>query len=236
MRGLALALISAGMLAACGQGGGASNQELPNVSTGHYRAEATVTSAAGVSMPLVMYRDGDKSRTEFSTGEGQIAIVNGGAGGESFVLITRDGQTMGIRGTESPFGSMVPTVGQEPVNINARRIGACEGAGERGSEWAHTEEGGEQNAICITEDGIVLRAKQGERTMWETSSVSRGRQDAALFAVPAGVQLVDGGAMMGQMGQMMQQGANGGVTASPELCQTLRQAGAPADALSRAGC
>jgi hypothetical protein len=44
---------------------------------------------------------------------------------------------------------------------------------------------------CVTADGIILRAKEGDRIVWETTAISRGPQDAALFALPAGVKVVD---------------------------------------------
>lgn len=237
MRGLALTLIVTGMLAACGQGGGNQAPALPSMNTGHFRAEATISSADGQTMPMVMYRDGDQSRMEMTTPQGQFAVVNGGASGEDFVLVTRDGETMALQTMQVPFA--LPTAGTEPVEINARWVGPCTGAGQQGSEWAQTNESGEEGRVCITEDGIVLRAVQGEQTVWETTSVSRGQQDPALFTMPDGVQTVDIGAMMGQMGAAMGGGAaQGGQpgAANPALCDTLRSANAPAEAISRAGC
>ena len=43
----------------------------------------------------------------------------------------------------------------------------------------------------VTDDGIILRAREGERTVWETTSVQRGPQDASLFTLPPGVQVMD---------------------------------------------
>jgi hypothetical protein len=81
---------------------------------------------------------------------------------------------------------------------NATRTGTCSVAGENGVEWtrAATEDGGEANTACVTGDGIILRAKEGDRTVWETTSVQRGPQSAELFTLPPGVQVMDLGNMM----------------------------------------
>lgn len=233
MRGVVLALASVGLLAACGQNnaGGA----FPSLTDGHYRAEATVTSEQG-ALPVVMIRDGDKLRLEFNHQDGQMAVVNGGANGESFVLVTRDGQTMAMRGMDQQVEDPAENWGAD-VAATATRTGSCSVAGENGAEWTTTGEDNVARVACVTNDGIILRSSENGRTTWETTSVTRGPQDASLFVVPEGVQTVDMGAMMGQMGaiaQGMQEAAEG--RASPELCQTMRSNGAPADVLGRMGC
>jgi hypothetical protein len=139
---------------------------------------------------------------------------------------------MAMRGMDQEIENPADSWGADTA-ATATRTGSCSVAGENGSEWTQTGQDGVPHAACVTDDGIILRSKEGERTLWETTSVQRGAQDAALFAMPAGVQTIDVGAMMGQMGQMMEGAGAGG---NAQLCQTLRQAGAPADALSRAGC
>ncbi len=52
---------------------------------------------------------------------------------------------------------------------------------------------------CVTNDGIILEAKEGDRITWQTTSVQRGPQAAELFTVPAGVQVID----MADMGAAM---------------------------------
>lgn len=76
---------------------------------------------------------------------------------------------------------------------NARSTGRCEVAGERGHEWAPrtAPAPGVDRTACITEDGIVLRVTESGRTLWEATSLQRGEQDAALFGVPPGYQLID---------------------------------------------
>lgn len=48
---------------------------------------------------------------------------------------------------------------------------------------------------CVTTDGILLKATEDGAVTWETTSVARGPQDPALFTLPAGVQVMDLGAM-----------------------------------------
>jgi hypothetical protein len=53
----------------------------------------------------------------------------------------------------------------------------------------------------VTDDGIILRATDDERVVWETTSVQRGPQSADLFVLPPGTQVMD----LGNMGEMMNQ-------------------------------
>lgn len=76
---------------------------------------------------------------------------------------------------------------------NARHVGRCNVAGEAGHEWRPREAPapGIERVACITEDGIVLRVSEDGRVLWEATSLQRGAQDAALFGVPPGYQLID---------------------------------------------
>lgn len=106
---------------------------------------------------------------------------------------------------------------------NARSVGDCEVAGERGHEWAPREEtSGVQRVACITSDGIVLKVTENGQTLWEATSLQRGEQDAALFGVPAGYQLIDPHAVANEVGQNMEQ--LNSVTGAPSAPQ---QAPAP---------
>ncbi len=90
---------------------------------------------------------------------------------------------------------------------NARSTGKCEVAGESGHEWTPREAPapGVERTACITNDGIVLRVSESGRTLWEATSLQRGEQDAALFGVPPGYQLIDPHAVAEQVGQNMEQ-------------------------------
>lgn len=90
---------------------------------------------------------------------------------------------------------------------NARSTGKCEVAGESGHEWTprHAPAPGVERSACITDDGIVLRVSESGATLWEATSLQRGEQDAALFGVPAGYQLIDPQSIAQQVGENMEQ-------------------------------
>lgn len=90
---------------------------------------------------------------------------------------------------------------------NARSTGSCEVAGESGHEWTPRQAPapGVERTACITDDGIVLRVSESGATLWEATSLQRGEQDAALFGVPAGYQLIDPQSIAEQVGQNMEQ-------------------------------
>lgn len=102
-----------------------------------------------------------------------------------------------------PFETAWAALGAE----NARSTGKCEVAGEAGHEWTPREAPapGVERTACITDDGIVLRVSESGRTLWEATSLQRGEQDAAMFGVPAGYQLIDPQAVAAQVGQNMEQ-------------------------------
>jgi len=89
---------------------------------------------------------------------------------------------------------------------NARRVGDCEVAGESGHEWQPREAAtGVERTACITSDGIVLRVRENDTVLWEATSLQRGQQDAALFGVPPGYQLIDPEAVAEGVGERMEQ-------------------------------
>lgn len=89
---------------------------------------------------------------------------------------------------------------------NARSTGRCEVAGEAGREWQPREaQGGVERTACITDDGIVLRIREDNLVIWEATSLQRGQQDAALFGVPPGYQVIDPEAVAQQVGEQMEQ-------------------------------
>jgi len=75
---------------------------------------------------------------------------------------------------------------------NARSIGNCRVAGQRGHQWRPTKQAqGVKRLACITGDGIVLKVSENGRVLWEATSLQRGPQEAALFGVPAGYRRID---------------------------------------------
>jgi hypothetical protein len=98
---------------------------------------------------------------------------------------------------------------------NARRVGDCSVAGEHGTEWRPREAPapGVERTACITSDGIVLRVRENQRVLWQASALQRGPQQAALFGIPAGYQLIDPQAVAEQFGANMEN--LNGVTGGP---------------------
>jgi hypothetical protein len=141
-----------------------------------------------------MIRDGRKSRFEITTGEGASTIVTNGDTGETFVLASQGGQTMALRSSGASEAFNDPTdAWQGELSQNATRTGTCSVAGENGAEWTKTTAEDGTDTVCVTEDGIILRATDDGRVVWETTQVQRGAQSADLFVVPEGVQVIDAG-------------------------------------------
>jgi hypothetical protein len=229
MRFAALALVSACVVAGCNPSPPSGGNVFPDLTRASYRAEAIVQDPEGGTMPVVMIRSGNKMRMEMAGPMGQMAMINNGDTGESFVLVTNGGRTTAMQLSTADFETPAQDWSAEYAST-ARRTGSCSVAGENGSEWTHDVEGVSSTA-CVTNDGIILRAADNGGITWETTSVQRGPQSADLFVAPPGVQIMDMSAIAGAASA-----AARGAAGSPQLCDTLRDAGAPADALSRAGC
>ncbi len=211
MRTFALALVSVCALAACGQNAetastadaGAGGGAFPDLNGAAYRSEATLTNPDGEATPVVMVRDGGKMRLELNAGEGATTIITNGETGESFVITNQAGRTMAIRasGLDQGVTNPIDDWQGQLADQNATRTGSCSVAGESGAEWTKTTAEDGTDTVCVTEDGIILRATDDGRVVWETTSVQRGAQSAALFTLPEGVEAVD----LGNMGAMMNQ-------------------------------
>ena len=87
----------------------------------------------------------------------------------------------------------------------AKSLGDCTVANEKGHRWTPKEQspGGVSRVACITDDGIVLEIVEGQRALWQASSLQRGQQDAAKFGVPAGYQIIDPEAVAQSVGDTM---------------------------------
>jgi hypothetical protein len=212
MRRLVVALVSVCALAACGQnaqqqnadaGGGSGGGLFPDLTGASYRAEATLSNQDGESMPVVMVRDGRKLRMEMTTRGVASTIITNGDTGESFVLTNQGGRLMAIRA--SGMNQTDPAdAWQGELAQSATRTGTCSVAGESGAEWTKTTAEDGTDTVCVTDDGIILRATDDGRVVWETTRVERGAQSAEQFALPAGVQVTDLGDMSAIMNQAME--------------------------------
>ncbi|MEZ5959060.1 MAG: hypothetical protein R3C30_01350 [Hyphomonadaceae bacterium] len=211
MRRALLAVISVCALAACnpsapgaqsadnGGGGGL----FPDLNGSAYRAEATLTSEDGTTMPIVMIRDGRNMRMEFNAAGSASTLITNGDTGESYIISTQGGRQFAIRASGLNQGGVNNPVDEWQGDLaeSATRTGNCSVAGETGAEWTKTTPEDGTDTVCVTQDGIILRATDDGRVAWETTSVQRGSQDAALFRLPDGVQAMD----LGNMGEAMNQ-------------------------------
>jgi hypothetical protein len=232
MRFAAFALVSACALAACnpsapsGNAGGA----FPDLTHAAYRAEAQVRSPDGNTLPVVMIRSGNKIRMEMASPQGgQMAVINNGETGDRFILMTNNGRTSAMQMNNIDYKDPAEEWGAE-FAATATRVGSCAVAGESGAEWTR-QVNDQARTTCVTDDGIILRATEGDQTTWETTSVQRGPQSADLFVVPPGVTVTDVSAIASEAAN-----AAVGGHISPQLCEQMRNGGAPADVLARAGC
>jgi hypothetical protein len=158
------------------------------------------TNQDGETIPVVMIRDGRKMRMEYNASQGASTIISNGDTGESFVITNQGGRTMAIRAAGFDQGLTNPAdAWQGELAQDATRTGTCSVAGEDGEEWTKTTAEDGTDTVCVTEDGIILRATDDGRIVWETTRVERGPQSAALFALPEGVEAMD----LGNMGALM---------------------------------
>ncbi|MGD9967873.1 MAG: hypothetical protein AB7T59_15235 [Hyphomonadaceae bacterium] len=216
MRSAVLALASVCVLAACNPsgcagggagpagGGGAGGGLFPDLDRVAYRAEASLTNPDGAAQPIVMIRDGANTRIEIGAGAGASTIISNGDTGESYVLTTQAGRTMAIRANMGENFANPADAWQGELAQDATRTGTCSVAGETGAEWTKTTEADGADTVCVTDDGIILRATDDGRVVWETTSVARGPQARDLFTLPEGVQVMDLGNMGDALGQAIE--------------------------------
>jgi hypothetical protein len=142
-------------------------------------------------------------RMEFSTDQGRMIQVYDPDAQTAYTVIPAQRTAMRItldQVRKSPDDAWA-SLAQE---ARASTTGPCRVAGENGMGWTTTDDGGAIRTACVTSDGIILRATDGDRVVWETTRVQRGPQDASLFSVPAGYRIVDLSELMKGVGPAME--------------------------------
>jgi hypothetical protein len=205
---IAAAAIALATLAACGPAPGgpppASGPSPDAVANAAFRLEATMTNDAGQPSPVVMLRDGGKMRIEMNSDEGPVIIIANEETNESYVIMGMGGQRMAMKGAASDVtdqGGIKNMFKDFTADGGATRIGNCTVAGETGGEWQRTDDG-VVSAGCVTNDGVILRGTTNGQVQWEATRVARGPQPADQFELPAGVQVMDMGALGDAMSKM----------------------------------
>lgn len=82
-----------------------------------------------------------------------------------------------------------------PESVTGMADSAAAGAVRRGTdtvaglactEWDITDAAGQATRVCLTADGVLLRARLGDRALLRAEAVTYGPLDPAVFQVPAG--------------------------------------------------
>ncbi len=82
-----------------------------------------------------------------------------------------------------------------PEGVAGMADSAAAGAARRGTDtvadlactdWDITDAAGQATCVCLTEDGVLLRAKAGDRTLLEAVTVQYGTIDPGVFRIPDG--------------------------------------------------
>lgn len=110
-----------------------------------------------------------------------------------YMILNRDAHTMdmvsdGDKGViQMPYDPARATA-LPPEGARYRRLGTETVAGLGCTEWATTDNAGHPVAACFTDDGVMLRARAGDRVLVTAAKVAYGRLDPAIFMVPPGYQ------------------------------------------------
>jgi hypothetical protein len=176
----------------------AGGVSLPGLTRTAYRVEGVSTNDAGKTTPMVMVRDGGKLRLETSSDEGPSTIIINKDAGEAYVIGAMSGHMIAMRmpTTQVPK-DMDELLGE--FTTDAHQVGPCSAAGEVGADWEKLNTSNETERVCISGDGVFLRASTNGKVQWEATQVARGPQPADAFTVPAGVQVMDMGGLAAAM-------------------------------------
>ncbi|MGE0045328.1 MAG: DUF4412 domain-containing protein [Hyphomonadaceae bacterium] len=198
MRKIGLALAAGALLlAGCGQSGQTGQQQqagaggaFPQLFQASYRQEIQMTSE-GRTGAMVMVRSGQNTRMEFTGDQGEMIMIVNPEAQEAYTIMPAQRRAMRVpltQITQTPESLWTQSANDTAAAVT--RVGPCNVAGESGNEWQRVDESGTHRG-CVTNDGILLRATNGEEVVWETTSLQRGPQDPALFGPPAGYQVTD---------------------------------------------
>lgn len=230
MRVATLALISVLAMAACSKApgtasttpsasnpGGVIGSMFPNLFQTAFRADGTIIRQNGQTMPIVMIRSGQNMRMEMDTSQGHMVMIRNADTHDMYTIMTMRGRQIAMRAdtgsVEDPMQIWASHQNSDP-HTHFAHGGPCTEAGELGSEWTVTRDDQTPPVVrtaCVTSDGIILQAKEGDRVVWQTTRVQRGVQSPALFTLPPGVQVMN----LGNAGSLLSQLHGGAKPATP---------------------
>ncbi|MCQ8241101.1 hypothetical protein [Rhizosaccharibacter radicis] len=84
----------------------------------------------------------------------------------------------------APGGALSPPGSRATGSF--RRGNTLQVAGYPCTEWLTADDSGAPSVLCLTADGVMLQARQGDRVLIRARTVRYGPLDADVFAVPAG--------------------------------------------------
>ncbi len=73
-----------------------------------------------------------------------------------------------------------------PSTGDYRRLGPELVAGTSCTDWATRDVAGQDSVVCLTADGVLLRAVQAGRVLVQATRVEEATQPADVFAIPDG--------------------------------------------------
>lgn len=196
--------------------------------------------SGGKTMAVTIAASGARQRMTFppgsgiggSTGQWSQVMVNENAGGKMVMWPEGAGApAIATTMSKSDLGAMASAIGVDPEKeASAKRTGTDNVAGEDCAIWEFAVGDGETPGnACVTRDGVPLRVISGGQTVMLAKSISRAPQDPALFAPPAGYEVVDMGECL-RIGAEMMEAMRAGKTpdmndmgAKMKKCEALGQ-------------
>lgn len=193
-------IAAAALIAACGLGA-----EYPQFSATQYRLEGNRTlPGTNISGPAVFYREGEHLRYDgVMETHGAATVIYDPARKAAYMLESSATRRRLFAGAAQPPVAMQldPADAPQPLEVawaalgreNARRIGRCRVAGERGWLWRPRQPIAPDvvRTACITPDGIVLKLIENDAVLFEATSLERGPQARSLFEIPETYRIVD---------------------------------------------
>ena len=137
-----------------------------------------VTGAPGVRQTL---------RVSASTG---LERVDAPGGGLTIITDTLHGTTTLLDNTAHTFSVVAAPPGTADMRgrrapADYRRTGQATVASAPCTEWTTHDPAGRPMTVCLTDDGVLIRASTGGNIVIEAASIEHAVQDPSLFAPPA---------------------------------------------------
>ncbi|MDX2273971.1 MAG: hypothetical protein NW206_00855 [Hyphomonadaceae bacterium] len=192
-----MAFAAFALLCACSQGAPTAQPvpqgpaaPFPDLNQTPFRATAAMVSAAGGSVPVIVLRDGRRTRLELRGPEGDVIRVTDREAGQTTFWRRQLGRAVLVEpapGERPPADFPEFWWEEDGLAAEMRLVGACALLDENGSEWARQNDPSGRS-ICVTTDGVVLWAADRGATVWHLTSLQRGPQELSEFGPPSGAR------------------------------------------------